>query len=48
MVRMACHAQRSLPANLFEDLFGFQIGADELRQAERDDVRIVLRADGSA
>lgn len=45
MVRMAGHAQRSLPANLLEDLSGFQIGADELPQAERDDVRIVRRAD---
>ena len=42
---MARDAQRILPPDLFEDLFRLQIGADELLQAERDDVRVVLRAD---
>ena len=45
MVRVARDAQGVLPADLLENLLRFQVGADELLQPERDDVRVVLGAD---
>src|SRR5688572_19705897 len=45
MVRMARDAQSALPSNLLENFPRLQIGADELLQPERDDVRVVPGSD---
>ena len=44
-MRMAGDAERALAPDLFQDVLGRLVGADELADVQRDDVRVLLAAD---